>query len=277
MRPSHPLCSLVLSIPRSSAAISDRPSHDSSSASPSRKRSRSPTASVSLSSPIPRALSSACVDLLPSPKRIRNPESTMDLEVSSAEGFEPSRYKGTDLEMDDTVERSDGINIDPEIQSEINECIAYADALRVRGIDARVPAQNEGAVEGHRIVATGQQSADMLERIQELERDNIRLRDMMDVASQRDTRSQRRETMPNTQSGASRKREGINKQIDHRLAGALVAYDATRNLKPLIGGGGEQEEVNGNKANGNGVNGNGGNRNGGNGNRGNGNGGNGNG
>ncbi|GJR34644.1 hypothetical protein Tco_1210328 [Tanacetum coccineum] len=38
MRPSHHLCSLVLSIPRLSAAISDRPSHDSSSASPSRMR-----------------------------------------------------------------------------------------------------------------------------------------------------------------------------------------------------------------------------------------------
>ncbi|GJU48855.1 putative reverse transcriptase domain-containing protein [Tanacetum coccineum] len=38
--------------------------------------------------------------------------------------------------------------------------------------------------QGHRIVATGQQSADMLEKIRELERDNIRLKDMMDVARQ---------------------------------------------------------------------------------------------
>ncbi|GJY41400.1 hypothetical protein Tco_0428670 [Tanacetum coccineum] len=29
-------------------------------------------------------------------------------------------------------------DIDPEIQAEINECFAYADALRDRGIDARV-------------------------------------------------------------------------------------------------------------------------------------------
>ncbi|GKE34179.1 hypothetical protein Tco_1453501, partial [Tanacetum coccineum] len=46
MRPSHHLCSLVPSIPRSSTAIFDRPSHDSSSTSLSRKRSRSPAASV---------------------------------------------------------------------------------------------------------------------------------------------------------------------------------------------------------------------------------------
>ncbi|GJZ13053.1 hypothetical protein Tco_0548283 [Tanacetum coccineum] len=215
MRPSHHLCSLVLSVHRSSAAISDRPSHDSSSASLSRKRSRSPTASVPLSLPIPGTLSSTCTGLLPSPKRIRSPELVTDLEI----------------------------DIDPEIQAEINECVTYADALRDRGIDARVvveaiyreeiktgargPIKEERAVEvtyeslgdlvqrfhdhtkeipvhhvqaiksvqrdqGHKIVATGEQSADMLERIHELERDNMRLRDMMDVASQRVARSWRR-------------------------------------------------------------------------------------
>ncbi|GJR64588.1 reverse transcriptase domain-containing protein [Tanacetum coccineum] len=96
----------------------------------------------------------------------------------------------------------------------------------------------------------------MLERIRELERDNIRLRDIMDVASQR----------------VARTHEGVNEQIDHRLTGALGARDAARNLEPFIGDGGEQGEVNGNRGNRNG-----GNRNGGNENRGNGNGGNGNG
>ncbi|GJR60262.1 reverse transcriptase domain-containing protein [Tanacetum coccineum] len=237
MRPSQHLCLLVPSIPCSSAAISDRPSHDSSSASPSRKRSRSTTASLPLYLPILGALSYARADLLPSPKRIRSSEFATDLEVSSVEDSEPSRYRGTDLEMDVDVVMSDGIDIDPKIQAEIDECIAYADALRDRGIDARVvveavdreeietgmrgpvevrvdkvthpviaddipePAQ-EGAVEVtyetlgdlvQRIVATGHQSVDMLERIEELERDNMRLRDMMDVASQRVARSQRRE------------------------------------------------------------------------------------
>ncbi|GKF92372.1 hypothetical protein Tco_0279091, partial [Tanacetum coccineum] len=36
------------------------------------------------------------------------------------------------------VVRSDGIEINPEIQAEIDEYFAYADALRDRGIDARV-------------------------------------------------------------------------------------------------------------------------------------------
>ncbi|GJR13800.1 putative reverse transcriptase domain-containing protein [Tanacetum coccineum] len=280
MRPSHHLCSLVSSIHRSSAVIFERPSHDSSSASPSRKRSRSHVASVPLSSPIPGTLFFTRADLLPSPKRIRSPESAMDLEVSSAEGFEPSRYRGTNL---DDVERSDGIDIDPEIHAKINKCIAYADALRVRGIDDRVvveavnreeiktgtrgpikvkvdrvtqpmiagdipkPAQEKGAVEaiesvhkdqGHRIVATGHQSADMLERICELELVGLRLvpggiwatvlRLFLEYPSVDPT-------MPNTRSGASRTREGINYQIDRRLAGALGARDAARNLEPLIG------------------------------------------
>ncbi|GKE98800.1 reverse transcriptase domain-containing protein, partial [Tanacetum coccineum] len=75
-------------------------------------------------------MSSARADLLPSPRRIRSPELATDLEVSSADGSEPSRYRGTDLEMDDDVKRIYGIDIDPEIQAEIDECITYADALR---------------------------------------------------------------------------------------------------------------------------------------------------
>ncbi|GJY85834.1 hypothetical protein Tco_0499860 [Tanacetum coccineum] len=222
MRSSHHLCSLVPSVHRSSA-ISERPSHDSSSASLSRKRSRSPVVSVPLSSPTLRALSYIRADLLPSPKRIRSPETATDLEGCSEDR--------TDLEMDVDVKRSDGIEIDPEVQAKINECIAYVDALRDRGIDARVVVEAIDRVEietgravkvtyetlgdlvqrfhdhteeipvhhvqviesfqrdqGHRIVVTGQQSADMLERIGELERDNRRLRDIVDVKSQRVTR-----------------------------------------------------------------------------------------
>ncbi|GKG24049.1 hypothetical protein Tco_0392085, partial [Tanacetum coccineum] len=66
-RSSHRLSSLVPSVHRSSV-ISERPSHDSSSASRSRKRSRSLVASVPLSSPTLGALSYVHADLLPSPK-----------------------------------------------------------------------------------------------------------------------------------------------------------------------------------------------------------------
>ncbi|GJZ29063.1 hypothetical protein Tco_0573710 [Tanacetum coccineum] len=110
-----------------------------------------------LSLSIPGALSVARSDLLPSPKRIRSPKSTTDLEGCSKDSFEPyvpretglgvdfvdessesSRHRGTNFEMDVEVVRSDGIDIDPEIQAEIGECFAYADAFRDREIDARV-------------------------------------------------------------------------------------------------------------------------------------------
>ncbi|GKG38278.1 hypothetical protein Tco_0457501, partial [Tanacetum coccineum] len=86
--------------------------------------------------------------------------------------------------------------------------------------------------------------------------------------------------MPNTRSRASRTREAVNEQSDHRMAEALRARDAVRNLRPLMGDEVEQEEVGGNGRNGrngDGGNGNGGNEDGGNGNGGKGNGGNGNG
>ncbi|GJT14033.1 putative reverse transcriptase domain-containing protein [Tanacetum coccineum] len=97
----------------------------------------------------------------------------------------------------------------------------------------------EGAVEvietiqrdqGYRIVATGHQSTVMSERISELERDNTRLRGT---------------TMPNTRSGAAMKREVVNELIDRRVAEALETRDIARNLEPLVEGGGEQEDKNG--------------------------------
>nr|GEU88581.1 hypothetical protein [Tanacetum cinerariifolium] len=349
MRPSHRLCSLVWSVPHLSTAITDRPSHDSSFASPSRKRSISSAASVPLSSPIPGALSYACADLLSSPNRIRSFDYVTDLEDSSAESSEPSRSRGIKLEMEVDVVRSDKIDINLKIQAErVNMRLRdmmdaagqrvtrsqrrelrvqrelrqiwrfkFYDHMRIARLEAyarreievtyetlgdlvkrfhdhtvEIPVHRVQAIEGikmdqgHMIVATGQQSTDMLERIRELERVNMRLRDMMDAAGQRVTRSQRRElrvqrelrqisrfkfydhmriarleacarrTMPNTRSGVTMTREVVNEQIDRRLAGALGAHDAARNLEPLMGNGG----------NGNGGNRNGRNRNG-NGNR----------
>ncbi|GJT97061.1 hypothetical protein Tco_1092579 [Tanacetum coccineum] len=336
MRSSHRLCSLVPSVHRSSA-ISERLSHDSSSVSYSRKRSRSPVASVPLSSPTLGALSYARVNLLPSPKRIRSPETATDLEDCSEDSFEPyvprevglgvdsedesyepSRSRGADLVMEVDVMRSDMIEIDPEIQAEIDECFAYADALRDIWIDARVvvevadreesktgmrgpinvrvervthpvmsedtpePAQ-EGAVEreqGRRIGRAETVVTVLTERVAKLERDNRRLRGTVSVESQRVDRLQRdmarmqrelrqiRRKMPNTRSGASRRRKAVNEQSDRRVAEALRVRDAVRNLGPLMGDEVEQEEVGGNRDGGNGNRGNGneGNRNGGNGN-----------
>nr|GFB02935.1 reverse transcriptase domain-containing protein [Tanacetum cinerariifolium] len=120
------------------------------------------------------------------------------------------------------------------------------DALRDRGIDARVVVEAidreeiktgmRGLVEGA-IEVTYETLGDLVQR-----------------------------TMPNTRFGASRTRKGVNEQSDHRMTEALRACDVVRNLGPLKGDGGEQEEVSRNRGNGNGGNGNGGNGNGGDGN-----------
>ncbi|GJW51083.1 putative reverse transcriptase domain-containing protein [Tanacetum coccineum] len=282
MRPSHHLCSLVPSIHRSSAAISDRPSHDSSSASPSRKRSISPATSVPLSLPTLGALSYAHANLLPSPKSIRSPESAMDLEGCLEDIFElyvPRetrlgvdfvdesselfRFKGTDLEMDVDVIRSNGIDIDPKIQAEIDECFAYADALRDRGVDARVVVEAidreeietgiRGPVKVRVDRVTHPVVVDDVPKPAQKGVVEVTYKTLGDLVQR---------TMPNTLSGASRTCEGLNEQIDHQMVGVLGACTTARNLEPLIRDEGGQEEVNGNGGNGNGGNGNRGNGNG---------------
>nr|GEX72672.1 hypothetical protein [Tanacetum cinerariifolium] len=92
-------------------SLSDHSSPDlsSTSAGPSRKRRRSPMTSVPTLPPVSRALSPVHADLIPSPTRVRDSGYLVDVE-----------------------------DIDPEIQAEIDECFAYANALRDRGIDDRV-------------------------------------------------------------------------------------------------------------------------------------------
>ncbi|GJT41518.1 putative reverse transcriptase domain-containing protein [Tanacetum coccineum] len=96
-------------------SLSDHSSPDlpSTFAGPSHKRRRSPTMSVPALSPDSGYLTDVEVD----PREISLRDDAI-VRVSD----EPH------LEQD----------IDPEIQAEIDECIAYADALRDRGIDARV-------------------------------------------------------------------------------------------------------------------------------------------
>ncbi|GKD82017.1 putative reverse transcriptase domain-containing protein, partial [Tanacetum coccineum] len=214
MRSSHQLCSSVLSIPYSSAAITERPSH-SSYAGPSHKRSRSLTTSVLVSSPVPKALSFIRIDLLPPRKRIRSSDSATDLEDCSDKSFELSVPRETSLRDDIVVRGSDDPysepDIDPEIQEEIDECIAYADALRAEGIYETL--RHVGCCESESYPISA--------------------------------------TMLNTRSRAIMIREMINELIACRAAEALEARNAARNLEPLAeggdGNGNRNGEVNGNK------------------------------
>ncbi|GKB19430.1 putative reverse transcriptase domain-containing protein [Tanacetum coccineum] len=226
MRSSHQLSSLVSSIPYSSTAITKRPSHPSS-VSPFRKRSRSPTTSVPISSPIPGALSPIHVDHLPLPKRIRSSDAVADLEDCSDESSESpiprETTEGIDArvvvmtvsleEVETSARGSVEVRVDSVMHPAVSDDIPELPEGSYRGVIESIQRD-----QGHRIVATGQQSVVLLERIK-----------------------------------------------------ALEDRDAARNLEPLVEGGGEQEEENGDNYEGGngGGNGNGGvNRNGGNGNKG---------
>ncbi|GJU48884.1 putative reverse transcriptase domain-containing protein [Tanacetum coccineum] len=150
--------------------------------------------------------------LLPSPKRVKDSGYLADVEVDPRE---------TSLRDDAIVGVSDEPHLeqdsDPKIQAKIDECCAYADALRDRGIDARVVVEaidrdetetgvrgpvevrvervthpvmpedipelaQEGAVEAT-YETLEKFSSDVMaltERIAELERDNRRLKDTAD-------------------------------------------------------------------------------------------------
>ncbi|GKD77627.1 putative reverse transcriptase domain-containing protein [Tanacetum coccineum] len=97
--------------------------------------------SVPALSPVSGALSLVRADLIPSPKRVKDSVYLADVEVD---------HRETSLRDDVIVRGSDEPHleqdIDREIQAEIDECIAYADALRDRGIDeSSEPSRSRGA------------------------------------------------------------------------------------------------------------------------------------
>ncbi|GJZ78857.1 hypothetical protein Tco_0643694 [Tanacetum coccineum] len=234
------------SIPHSSsAAITKRSSHPSY-AGPSRKRSRSPTTPVPIPSPILGALRLSLRD---------------DVVVRGSD--EPH------LEHD----------IDSEIQAEIDECIAYADALKASGIDPRVAVE---AVDQEDIKTCTRGPVEVrVERVTHptVPDDNLTAQEEGAVKApyetlgkpgtkafqDLDSEIQVHETMPNTQYGATKTHETVNELIDRRVAEALEAHDAARNLEPLVESRGEQGDKNGddNEGGNGGVNGNRGNGNGG--------------
>ncbi|GJW45329.1 hypothetical protein Tco_0074128 [Tanacetum coccineum] len=120
------------------------PDLPSTSAGPSCKRRRSPMTSVPALSPVFGALSPVRADLIPSSNRIRDSDYLADVEVDSRESYEPSRSRGTDVGVDDDIERVDESHSEPEIdhvQATIEACFDFADIIRSRGINVRVVAE----------------------------------------------------------------------------------------------------------------------------------------
>ncbi|GJY31484.1 hypothetical protein Tco_0414979, partial [Tanacetum coccineum] len=168
------------------------PDLSSTSAGPSRKRRRSPTMSLPVLSPVSGALSHVRADLIPSPKRVKDSGYLVDVEVD---------HRETSLRDDAIVRVSDEPHLeqdsDPEIQAEIDECFAYADALRDRGIDARVV-------------------------VEAIDRDETEtdVRGPVEVRVERVTHPVMPEDIPEpAQDGAVETIEGVQREQGHRIVG----------------------------------------------------------
>nr|GEY37424.1 hypothetical protein [Tanacetum cinerariifolium] len=228
-----------------SDSLCDSPT--ATSAEPSRERCRSPTVSPYVASPIREALSLVRADLLPPRKRIKDSDSMTDLEanIDACAAFaDDIRARGTDVRV--VVETV----AEEEVESSTRGTVEVEVDLRVRPInddDVRESVREDvpdhvttnGAVEvtyktlgdlGHRIVATSQQSATMSERIGMLERDNVRLRGILDVERQRVDHLLRSITML-TATRFRMTQDAIIKLVAKRVEEALRAYDAAKNLK----------------------------------------------
>nr|GFA53368.1 hypothetical protein [Tanacetum cinerariifolium] len=140
-------------------SLSDHSSPDlpSTSAGPSRKRRRSLMTSVPASPPVSRALSPVHIDLIPSPKRVKDIGYLEDVEVGPRET---------------RVERV----THPAMPKDIPKPAQEGAVQVIEGI------QRE---QGHRIIGVKSAVTALTERVVKLERDNRRLRGTASVESHR--------------------------------------------------------------------------------------------
>nr|GEV98368.1 reverse transcriptase domain-containing protein [Tanacetum cinerariifolium] len=117
------------------------------------------------------------------------------LEPAQEEGVIEERI--SELEQDNTRLRD---MMAQDCSNESAECCSVREDQVIEGVQKD---------QWHRIVVMSQQSVVLSERISELEQDNTRLRDMMDVASQRVTQFQQRELCGDRNKEVNRNR-GVN-------------------------------------------------------------------
>nr|GEU73045.1 hypothetical protein [Tanacetum cinerariifolium] len=200
------------------------------------KRHRSSMTSVPALPHVSRALSYAHADLIPSPKRVRDFGYLVNVEADPRETSlnDDVMVRGTDephLEKD----------IDPEIQAKIDECIAYADALRDRGIDARVVVEAVDREESK--TGTKGPVEVRVERVTH----PVKPEDTLEPTQE--GRAVECTKMPNTRSRASITYEEVEELVARRVAKETKACEAMINLEPLNENGDEQEGENGGNKN----------------------------
>ncbi|GJX02173.1 hypothetical protein Tco_0186086 [Tanacetum coccineum] len=145
-------------------------------------------------------------------------------------------------------------DIDPEIQAEIDECFTYANALRDRGIDARVVVEvvdreeSETGARGPVEVRVERVTHPVMPEVitepaQKRELWRVPYETLGDWlrGSMITTADHSLSKMPNTRSGASMTHEEVEELVTRRVAEEIEAREAARTLEPLNENGDEQE------------------------------------
>ncbi|GKE39199.1 hypothetical protein Tco_1462604, partial [Tanacetum coccineum] len=228
-------------------------SFSESSARPSRKRCRSPSATLSLSIHATRALVPSRADLLPPRKRFRDsisPEDSVEKDIDAD--------VLADIEADATA---DDVAVDRDVETRVNACIGKEVDVGVDvedEVEDEVESSDRCTIEVRVDVVAGIDIPDgmlMPDAVEHLKQVEDGLQDIYE------------HNMTITRSGMTS--EAIKELVNRRVEEALAAYEVTRAANVLVA---ESQSQNGSDSdNGNGGNGNGGNGNGGDGNGGNGN------
>ncbi|GJY84746.1 hypothetical protein Tco_0498772 [Tanacetum coccineum] len=238
---------------------------------PSYKRCRSPTTSVPMDLPIPKALSLVRADLLSPRKRVKDSDSMTNIKVSLEEGYvlHVPREIGLRVYVEDSYEPYTEPDIDLDVQADIDACIAFTNDIAARGTNARVKVGTMAEEEVESSVrVTIEIGVDRVthpvvsDDITEPVREDFPELISVDGSLERDLRQIRRfqfydhvRTMSTaTHSGMTK--NAIDELIAKRVAKALEAYDTARNSRTKT----EMEddhqddnvEANGNNGNGNG-------------------------
>ncbi|GJT39808.1 putative reverse transcriptase domain-containing protein [Tanacetum coccineum] len=234
------------------------PDLPSTSTETSHKRRRSPMTSVPALPPIAGALSPVHADLIPSPKRIRSPESATDLEGCSEDSFEPyvPREVGLGVDIEDesseqSRSRGTDIAVDDDVKTGMRDLIVVSDDGVTPPVVPEVipqPAQ-EGAARG-----TYETLGDLVQRFYD-HTQAIPIHSIQVIEGVQREQGHRivgvESIMPNTRSRASMTQEEVEELVARRVAKEMKARD-----------GGNRNEGNEENRNGNGGRNENGNRNG---------------
>ncbi|GKA68452.1 hypothetical protein Tco_0768369 [Tanacetum coccineum] len=217
-------------------------SSSESSARPSRKRCRSPAATVTSSIHASRALVPYRADLLPPRKRFRDsisPEDSVeeDIDTDVLADIEAD-VTAVEYEVEDEVESSDRGTM--EVGVDVVVGIDIPDGMLMPDVVERL---EQRELEEMSLIA-GEERVSLLEQVASLERSNARLRGTVMMESARADRFRRRMSfmerelrqiprlivepviMTITRSGITPK--AIEELINQRVAEALAAYEANR-------------------------------------------------